>query len=149
MRPEMKLGFVMKKIYLRFTTWCSGYHYCTTSFSKVWTQVLRRFSSCSRRVGDSQWWRSLTMAPAGNEAKCLSSVNHTTKKKNNSSSIQFNSIAGGMKYNSFLFWSFDLLSLLLWNICMYRCFLSYYFNSGSVYVTFYHPKLISLLSKWP
>ena len=149
MKPEMKFGFVMKKICLLFTPWCSGYHYCTTSFSKVWTQVLRRFSSCSRRVGDSRWWRSLTMAPAGNEAKCLSSVNHTTHtKKNNSLSIQFNSTAGVMKYNS-LFWSFDLLSLFLWNICMCRCFLSYDFISGSVYVTFYHPKLISLLSKWP
>ena len=25
---------------------CSGYHYCTTSFNKAWTQVLRRFKSC-------------------------------------------------------------------------------------------------------
>ena len=59
--------------------WCSGYHYCTTSFNKVWTQVRRRFISCSWRVGDSQWWGSLTMVPAGNKAKRLSSVNHTTK----------------------------------------------------------------------
>ena len=29
--------------------------------------------------GDSQWWGPLTMVPAGNKAKCLSSVNHTTK----------------------------------------------------------------------
>ena len=61
------------------TTWCSGYHYCTTSFNKPWTQVLRRFKSCSRRVGDSRWWGSLTMAPAGNKAKRLWSVNHATK----------------------------------------------------------------------
>ena len=59
--------------------WCSGYHYCTTSFNKAWTQVLRRFKSCTRRVGDSRWWGSLTMFPAGNKGKCLSSVNHTTK----------------------------------------------------------------------
>ena len=59
--------------------WCSGYHYCTTSFKKAWIQVLRRFKSCSRRVGDSRWWGSLTMVPAGNKAKRLSSVNHTTK----------------------------------------------------------------------
>ena len=32
--------------------WCSGYHYRTTSFDKVRTQVLRRFTSCSWRVGD-------------------------------------------------------------------------------------------------
>ena len=45
----------------------------------AWTQVLRRFKSCSWRVRDSRWWESLTMAPAGNKAKGLSSVNHTTK----------------------------------------------------------------------
>ena len=50
-----------------------------TSFNKAWTQVLRMFKSCSRCVGDSRWWRSLTMVPAGNKAKRLSSVNHTTK----------------------------------------------------------------------
>ena len=43
--------------------WCSGYHYCTTSFNKVWTQVLRRFKSCSQHVGDLRWWGSLTMVP--------------------------------------------------------------------------------------
>ena len=59
--------------------WCSGYHYCTTSFNKAWTQVLHRLKFCTRRVGDSRWWRSLTMVPAGNNAKCLSSVYHTTK----------------------------------------------------------------------
>ena len=26
------------------TPWCSSYHHCTTSFSWVWTQVLRRFN---------------------------------------------------------------------------------------------------------
>ena len=54
------------------------YHYCTTSFYKAWTQVLHRFKSCLRRVGDSRWWGSLTTVPAGNKAKRLSSVNHTT-----------------------------------------------------------------------
>ena len=61
-------------------TWCSGYHYSTTSFNTVWTQVLRRFKSCLRRVEDSWWWGSLTVVPAGNKAKRLSSVNHTTKQ---------------------------------------------------------------------
>ena len=28
-------------------------------------QVLRRFKSCSRCVGDSRWWGSLTMVPTG------------------------------------------------------------------------------------
>ena len=59
--------------------WCSGYHYCTTSFYKAWTQVLRRLKSCSRLVGDSRWWASLTMVPAGKNANRLLSVNHTTK----------------------------------------------------------------------
>ena len=49
-------------------------------------QVLRRFKPCSRRDGDSWWWGSLTMVPAGNKAKRFSSVNHTTK------TIQFNSL---------------------------------------------------------
>ena len=65
--------------YLVVAPCCSGYHYCTTSFNKVWPQVLRRFKSCLQRVRDSRWWGSLTMAPAGNKAKSLSLVNHTTK----------------------------------------------------------------------
>ena len=58
--------------------WCSGYHYCKTSLNKAWIQVLRRLKSCSRFVGDSRWWGSLTVVLAGNKAKGLSSVNHTT-----------------------------------------------------------------------
>ena len=38
--------------------WCSGYHYCTASFNNTWTQVLRRFKSCTLSVGDSWWWGS-------------------------------------------------------------------------------------------
>ena len=60
--------------------WRSGYHNCTASFNKAWTQVLCRFKSCSRRVGDSRWWRrSMAIIPTGNKAKRLSKVNHTTK----------------------------------------------------------------------
>ena len=36
-------------------------------------------SNLVRHVGDSQWWGSLRMVPAGNKVKCLLSVNHTTK----------------------------------------------------------------------
>ena len=61
------------------TLWCSGYHYCTTPFSKASTQVLHRFISCSWCVGDSRWWGSLTLVPTGNRAKRFSSVNKTTK----------------------------------------------------------------------
>ena len=66
--------------HFRCAPWCSGYHYCTTSFNKAWTQVLRRFKPYWWRVGDSRWWGSLTVVPAGNKSKCLSSVNHTTKR---------------------------------------------------------------------
>ena len=61
--------------------WCSGYHCCTTSFSKAWTQALRRFKSYSRRVRDLPWWEYLTylLNPVGNKTQWLSSVNHTTK----------------------------------------------------------------------
>ena len=48
--------------------WCNGYYYCTTTFSKVWTQILRRFKTCLRWVGGLRWWESLTMVPAGNKA---------------------------------------------------------------------------------
>ena len=49
------------KFWKLYPLWCNGYHYCTTSFNQAWTQVLRRFKPCSRRVGDSRWWGSLTM----------------------------------------------------------------------------------------
>ena len=62
--------------------WCSGYYYCTISFNKAWTLVLRRFKSYSRRVGDSRWWGTLTMVPAGNKAKPF---RHSTIPQNNSS----------------------------------------------------------------
>ena len=56
--------------------WCSGYHYDTTSFKKVWTQVLHRFKSylwlCFR---DYHWWESLTVVPAGNKTYYLSTIN--------------------------------------------------------------------------
>ena len=64
---------------LLMAPWCSGYHCCTTSFNETWTQVLRKFKSCLRRVGDLRWWGSLTTVPAGNKVKRLSSVNHSLK----------------------------------------------------------------------
>ena len=65
--------------FLTVAPWCSGYHYCTTSFNKAWTQVLCWLKSCSQHVGDLRWWGTLTMVQAGNKAKHLSSVNHSTK----------------------------------------------------------------------
>ena len=59
--------------------WCFGYPYCTTSFNQAWTQVFRRFKPCWRRVRESRWWGSLTMFPAENKAKWLSSANHSAK----------------------------------------------------------------------
>ena len=54
--------------------------------------------------------------------------------------------ANEMKWNSLSFWSFDLLSLLLWTIQMRRCFLSY---KVSVDITFTTQNEILFLSKWP
>ena len=93
--------------HIRVTLWCrgrgyhycSGYHNCTTSFIKAWTQVLRRFKSCSRRVGDSRWWGSLTMVPAGNKATPFVGQPY---RKNNSS----------LKMNEFLI----ILCQTKWNI---------------------------------
>ena len=71
-----KQSFLISILFLfLFPPWCSGYHKCTTSFNKAWTQVLRRFKPCSRHVADSQWCGSLTTVPAGNKAKRFSSVN--------------------------------------------------------------------------
>ena len=63
--------------------WCSGYHYCTTIFIKAWTQVLRRLKSYLRRVGDSRWWRSLTMVPAGNKTTPIIGQPYRKKIYNN------------------------------------------------------------------
>ena len=66
-------------ITITIVPWYSGYNYCTTSFNKVWTQVLRGFKSCLRRVRDLRWWESLTVVPAGNKSQRLSLVNHSAK----------------------------------------------------------------------
>ena len=41
--------------------WCRGYHYCATSYNKVWTQVLCRFKPCLWHVGCLWWWEKLVM----------------------------------------------------------------------------------------
>ena len=69
--PPHHLHFVM--------LWCIGYHYCITSFSKAWNQVLWRLKSCLQHIRALQWWGSLTVVPAGNKAECLIRVNHATK----------------------------------------------------------------------
>ena len=57
--------------------WSSGYHYCTASFNKIWTEVLRRFKLCSRCVRGLGWWEPPTMVPPRNKAWHLSSVTHS------------------------------------------------------------------------
>ena len=60
--------------------WCSGYHYYTALFNKVELWSCAGLSkSCWWHVGYLQWWESLTVVPARNKAKRLSSVNHITK----------------------------------------------------------------------
>ena len=61
---------------LAFSINCSGYRYRTTSFNKAWPQVLAG-SNPARSVSEIRG--SLTIIPAGNKAKHLSSVYHTTK----------------------------------------------------------------------
>ena len=53
------------------SNWRRGVVVITTAqihSSKPELRFLRRFKSCSWRVGDSRWWGSLTMVPAGNKA---------------------------------------------------------------------------------
>ena len=64
---------------MRVVPWWGGCHCCTTSVNKARTQVLHRLKPCSQCVGYSWLWGSLTMVLAGNKAKHLLSVNHTTK----------------------------------------------------------------------
>ena len=66
--------------------WCSGQHYYTTSFNKVWIHFLHRFQSFSPRVRGFLLWESLTMVPAGNKAKRLLSVKHSRNNTLSSSS---------------------------------------------------------------
>ena len=71
-KPMLFINFDWKFLSInKIAIWCSGYHYCTTSFKKAWTQVLCRFRFCWSFVGDSRWWESLTMVAAGNKAKRL------------------------------------------------------------------------------
>ena len=48
------------KLHLFVAPWCSGYHYCTTSFKKAWIQFLLRLNSCPQQE-DLQWWKYLTV----------------------------------------------------------------------------------------
>ena len=76
---------------------CSGYHYWTTSFSKAWTYVLRKFKSCLRRVRDLRWSGSLAMGPARNKAKHLSLVNNTIKSIRQRFQCSSNYVSGTQK----------------------------------------------------
>ena len=54
--------------------------------------VLCTFKSCLRRFGDSRWWESLTMIPAGDKAKCQMSdrpyLENNSPKSSSSSMIK-------------------------------------------------------------
>ena len=76
LKAAKKQYFILSHISWRVVYWLWLMHNFT---QQSWTQVLRRFKFYSRRVGDLRWWRTLTMVPAGNKVKCLSSVNHATK----------------------------------------------------------------------
>ena len=74
---EVEQGWVLTYNCGAMVYWLSLY--CTTSFNQTQNQVLRRFKPCSWRVGDWQWWGSLTVVQAGHKAKHLWLVNHITK----------------------------------------------------------------------
>ena len=59
--------------------WCCGYHFCTTSFNKIWTRIPRRFKSCSKRVGDLRWRKTRTMVRLEIRRKRFLSINYTAK----------------------------------------------------------------------
>ena len=61
---------------LKCTLWRLGVVVITTALLHL---SIAWFTSCSRHVGDSWWWESLTMVLARNKAKRLSPVNHTIK----------------------------------------------------------------------
>ena len=72
----------MKMIFLYKTTlWHRGVVVITTAQLHSTKPELRfcAGSNPARRAGYSRWWGSLTMVRAGNKAKRLSSVDHTTK----------------------------------------------------------------------
>ena len=104
-----------------------GYHYCTTSFIKAWIQVLPRFKSCSRSVGDSRWWGSLIMVPTGDKAKRLSSVNHTTKLTQFTNSYLLNDT----------FINLFTLAVILVYLHQYLHFLLIFLESNKNFLLFY------------
>lgn len=53
------------------TSCCNGLHYFTTSFNRVWIEVLRRFKSCSWCVGGLSWWELPANAPDVRCRRCL------------------------------------------------------------------------------
>ena len=79
----MALSKTLSNVFDSITvTWCcSGYHWCTTSFSKAWTVILCKLTSnsCWQRVWDRWWWEYLTIVAARNKVKDFSSINHSTK----------------------------------------------------------------------
>ena len=52
---EKNVALFIKRNYVIVVPWWSDYHYCTTSFSKGWNQLLHKFKSCSRCVR-GLWW---------------------------------------------------------------------------------------------
>ena len=95
--------------------WCSGYHYYTTSFKKPWTQVLRRFKSCSWRFNDLRWWGSLTMVPIQNKVKRPPLVKHT-KKTVHHLFLQLNNFLFHLQLfslHSWLMFSLDMI-IIVW-----------------------------------
>ena len=83
------------------------------------------FKSCLQRVGDSRWWGSLKMVPAGYKAKCLSLVNDTTK--------QFFIIINLCIY----LYTYICIYIYI-HICMYICIYILYIYITYIYYIYIH-----------
>ena len=65
--------------------WRRGCYYYSSSYNKAWSQILRRFKSCSRVVGGLWWWESLNMVLLGKKTS-TACFGHPLRNSDSSSS---------------------------------------------------------------
>ena len=106
----------ISKLYV--VPWCSGYNYCKISFSKVWTRILRRFKSCSRRaeICDGENLRQWSRVEI--RRKRLSLVNHSAKTIHHHHRRDFCTVRdittlrwsiGNISHNYFEYWGIPVM----------------------------------------
>ena len=122
--PSTKLNNTKQKTKIKnqhqLYLWHRGVVVITTAQHHATKPELRlhRLKSYSRRVGDSRWWRSLTIVPAGNKTKRFSLVSHTTKiiRHHTSCSYIFFGAPQGSVIGLLLFYIFFCDLFCYWNI---------------------------------